>query len=210
MKTNKTVAQAAIILLLSRGLLVIGGTVLAGVTVTEQLPEQPPAPKPAPVLIVYGDDSVNTPYTPSGWMGNTSAIGFNDQCAESPHSGSTCIKLEYKAPDKWAGIAWQDPPNDWGDRDGGHNLTGAAKLTFWARGRTGGEKVDFYFGAIKSPKPFFDTDTGKITTTLTADWKQYTIDLSGKDLTRIKTGFGWSLAGQGRPVTFYLDDIRYE
>jgi hypothetical protein len=36
------------------------------------------------------------------------------------------------------------------------------------------------------------------------------IDLEGKDLTRIKTGFVWTLAGQGAPVVFYLDDIRFE
>jgi hypothetical protein len=45
---------------------------------------------------------------------------------------------------------------------------------------------------------------------LAKDWQQYTIDLSGKDLTCIKTGFGWTLAAPGRPVTFYLDDIQYE
>jgi len=31
-----------------------------------------------------------------------------------------------------------------------------------------------------------------------------------KDLTHIKTGFGFSLADQGGPLTFYLDDIRFE
>jgi hypothetical protein len=29
-------------------------------------------------------------------------------------------------------------------------------------------------------------------------------------LSRIKTGFAWTLAANGHPVTFYLDDIRYE
>lgn len=210
MKTNKTMALAACGVLLVGALTSAGGVVLAGVTVIEQVPEPVPAAKTAPILIVYGDDSSSPPYVPSGWMGNTSAIGFDDRCTEIPHSGATCIKSEYKAADKWGGIAWQDPPNDWGDKDGGHNLTGATKLTFWARGRAGGEKVDFYIGAIKSDKPFPDTAIARITTTLTPDWKQYTIDLTGKNLTRIKTGFGWSLAGQGHPVAFYLDDIRYE
>jgi hypothetical protein len=45
---------------------------------------------------------------------------------------------------------------------------------------------------------------------LTSDWREYSLDLSGKDLTRIKTGFCWVAAGQGAPVTFFLDDIRYE
>ena len=45
---------------------------------------------------------------------------------------------------------------------------------------------------------------------LKREWKQHSIDLKGKDLTRIKTPFVWTLAGRGRPVRFYLDDIRFE
>ena len=44
---------------------------------------------------------------------------------------------------------------------------------------------------------------------LTKEWNKLTIPLRGLDLRQIKTGFGWSLAGQGKPVTFYLDDIRF-
>jgi len=40
--------------------------------------------------------------------------------------------------------------------------------------------------------------------------KKYTIDLDDEDLTRIKTPFVWTLAGRGRPLTFYLDDIQFE
>ena len=45
---------------------------------------------------------------------------------------------------------------------------------------------------------------------LTKAWKQYTIDLAGKDLTRIKTAFGFSLSAQGDSVVFYLDDVKVE
>jgi len=202
------------------GSLLIGsrGTVLAGVKVLDDTPPQPAQPtQPAqPVqkafspFVIYGDDVSSVPYAPTGWMGNKGAIDFNDRCTESPHSGQTCAKVEYKADADWGGIVWQNPQNDWGDKPGGFNLTGATKITFWARGRDGGEKVEFYFGVIKSEKPFSDSDTGRIAVVLTKDWRQYTIDLTGKNLTRIKTGFGWSLAGQGKPVAFYLDDIQYE
>ena len=47
-------------------------------------------------------------------------------------------------------------------------------------------------------------------TVLTKEWKQYEIDLTNKNLGRIKTGFGWVVGGQGKPVTFYVDDIVYE
>jgi hypothetical protein len=36
------------------------------------------------------------------------------------------------------------------------------------------------------------------------------MDLKGKNLTRIKTGFSWVVVGSGEPVTFFLDDIRFE
>ena len=44
---------------------------------------------------------------------------------------------------------------------------------------------------------------------LTNEWKRYEISLTDKDLSRIKTGFGWRLTAQGEPITFFLDDIRY-
>ena len=51
-------------------------------------------------------------------------------------------------------------------------------------------------------------ETGEVK--LTKEWKEYTVELAGKDLTRIKTGFVWTLPGQGSPVVFFLDDIRFE
>ena len=105
----------------------------------------------------------------------------------------------------------ESPANDWGDKPGGRNLSGAKKLTFLARGANGGETVTFEFGILGRDKTFFDTATAKLDrVALDAEWKQYSVDLQGKDLTRIKTGFAWVVAGQGAPITFYLDDIRYE
>ena len=181
--------------------------VWAGVKVTDEVPT--PA-APAAKLVVYADDMTALPFTPSGWMGNRGAIKLNDKCTVNPHGGATCIKLEYRAADQWGGIVWQDPPDDWGDRPGGHDLTGATRLAFWARGETGGEKVKFVFGVIKREKPHFDTASGELEVVLTKEWTSYSIDLTGKDLSRIKTGFGWTLGGQGKPVTFHLDDIKYE
>jgi len=150
-------------------------------------------------------------FVPSGYMGNHAAVKIDEECTTNPHGGKLCMKVDYQAKDNWAGVVWQSPANDWGDQPGGRNLTGASRLTFWARGAKGGEVVNFLCGIIKKDKPFFDTaQTGLDKVTLTADWKQYTIDLKGKDLSRIKTGFGWSLAASGEPITFYLDDIKFE
>jgi hypothetical protein len=174
------------------------------------LAPKPTASKAALPLVIFGPSQSDTPYIPSGWLGNYAAVGYAGDCAVNPHSGRTCIKLDYHETNNWGGIVWQSPANDWGDKPGGFNLTGAKKLTFWARGETGGELVDFSYGGIRNDKPFYDTSDGTLAVKLTTDWKQYAIELTGKDLSRIKTGFGWSLRGAGKPVTFYLDDIQYE
>ena len=144
-------------------------------------------------------------------MGNTTAIAVDDACTVQPHAGATCMKVDYTAEGNWAGVVWQSPPDDWGDRPGGHDLTGAKQLVFWARGHRGGEKVECKLGVIARDKKFHDSATATTgPLTLTAEWTRYAIPLAGKDLSHIKTGFAWIVAGQGRPITFYLDDIRYE
>jgi hypothetical protein len=143
-------------------------------------------------------------------MGETKAIHLDSQCTEQPRAGTTCTKAKYERPDGWGGVVWQHPANDWGDRPGGYNLTGAVKLTFWARGQSGGEKIKFGFGTLGPEKKYHDSAKGEIEVTLTNEWKQYSIDLKGKDMRRIKTGFFWSLAGQGKPLAFYLDGVQYQ
>ena len=110
----------------------------------------------------------------------------------------------------WGGVVWQSPANDWGKRPGGYDLTGAKRLTFWARGASGGEKVSFKLGLLGDDVPFKDSATAALETTLTAEWKRYTIDLAGLDLSCLKTGFSWTVAARGEPVVFYLDEIKYE
>ena len=46
--------------------------------------------------------------------------------------------------------------------------------------------------------------------TLTKAWKQYSIPVAGQNMSHIVTGFVWTLAANGAPETFYLDDIRYQ
>jgi hypothetical protein len=163
-------------------------------------------------FVVYDEAGVNgRNFIPSGYMGNTGAIKLDEKCEENPHGGKTCIKVQYLAKDNWGGVVWQDPANDWGDLPGGANVTGAGSLNFWARGEKGGEKVTFICGLIKSDKPYHDTALTQLPDViLTSGWKRYSIDLKGKDLSRIKTGFAWTLGGSGEPITFYLDDIVFE
>jgi len=190
-----------------------GGAAVANVPLfVESEGALPTVQKAVLPLVLYGPGGLNPlPFTPTGYMGNTAAIKMDSASTDSPHVGKTCLKVSYTAADNWGGVVWQSPANDWGDHPGGWDLSGATKLTFWARGATGGEVVTFQFGLLGKDKTYPDSATGKLDrVTLTSTWKQSTFDLKGLDLSRIKTGFCWSLAATGQPMTFYLDDIRYQ
>ena len=161
---------------------------------------------------IYDDkDSTNNHYIASGWIGHVNGVKMNESCTNNPHGGKTCYRFEYSEPDNWAGVVWQYPVNDWGDLLGGWNLTGAKELVFWARGEKGGETVTFKFGILGADKTYSDSSGGELDNVkLTANWKEYHIDLTGKDMSCIKTGFAWTTIGQGQPVVFYLDDIQYK
>jgi len=166
---------------------------------------------------VYADgSSLDNHYILSGWMGDHGDIKLDQNHRIDPFSGSSCIKVVYSGRvtqgARWAGVYWQNPANNWGSKDGGFDLTGADKLTFWAKGEKGGERIEeFKMGGLMGE--YSDSDSGGIgPVVLTDEWKQYTIDLRGKDLSYIIGGFCWSTNVDVNPegATFYLDEIRYE
>ncbi|MBU4312599.1 MAG: hypothetical protein KJ706_07770 [Candidatus Omnitrophica bacterium] len=166
---------------------------------------------------IYTDGrSPDNHYIPSGYMGDYSDMAIDASSFENPHSGSTCIKIVYTNASsqgaRWVGLYWQNPANNWGDRKGGFDLTGATKLSFWAKGENGGERVEeFKVGGITGLYP--DSDIAGIGPVLLSDeWKQYEIDLRGKDLSYISGGFALATNLDVNPegAIFYLDDIRYE
>lgn len=166
---------------------------------------------------VYTDENApDNHYFPSGWMGDYSDITLDGVHMENPHSGTTSIKIAYsnKASQgaRWAGIYWQNPADNWGNRPGGYDLTGATKLVFWVRGEKGGERIEeFKVGGITGE--YSDSDVAGIgPVALTADWQRFVIELDGLDLSSIIGGFAWAANLDSNPdgVTFYLDDIRFE
>lgn len=159
---------------------------------------------------LYDEPGGIAAYVPTGWMGSVDAITVKEDCTTDPKSGQHCIEVKYSKNDEWGGVVWQNPPGDWGDKPGGLNVEGAKKLTFWAKGTTGEEKVKFGFGLLGKEKTYFDTAKDEMEVNLSVQWKQFTFDVSTADLTRIKTGFFWTVAGQGQPMTFYLDRIVFE
>lgn len=169
-------------------------------------------------FIVYQDKpSSANHYAASGYMPDGKCIQVDDAWTEDCKEGRSCIKTFFDSAcvarnQNWGGIYWLDPANNWGERKGGFNLTGAKKLTFWARGERGDEViVVFKVGGVMGEFP--DSDSSEIgPVTLTRDWKQYTIDLKAKDLSRIIGGFAWVTNAPSNPrsATFYLDDIHFE
>jgi hypothetical protein len=166
---------------------------------------------------IYTDgNSPDNHYVPSGWMGDYGDLKIDEKHMKNPHGGSTCVQIVYngKATQgaRWAGMYWQNPPNNWGTRPGGYDLTGAKKLTFWARGEQGGERIEeFKIGGITGE--YADSDIAGIgPVVLSTEWQQFTIDLEGKDLSSISGGFCWATNLDANPegCTFYLDDIKYE
>ena len=176
------------------------------------------AEPPFPPFYIYATKGFKgNHYVPSGFMPNGKCIQMDDAWQEHCHRGNTCIKVVYdvecsRKDEKWAGIFWQNPANNWGNRKGGFDLTGAQRLTFWAHGEKGGEQIqEFTVGGITGDYP--DSDTAVIgPVILGADWRQYTIDLRGKDLSYVSGGFSWSTSEDVNPeaCTFYLDDIKFE
>lgn len=170
-----------------------------------------PLDAPSLPLTLYEECEKGGPFYASGWMGYIDAIEFDECWTENPRSGQTCIRLAYNATYYWGGVAWQDPPNNWGDEPaGGYNLTGARELKFWARAEESGTVAEFKVG-LRGSGSFGDTvyaTTGK--KKLSKTWREYAIRLDGRNLSRIITGFVCVVEGGETPRIIYLDDISFE
>jgi hypothetical protein len=152
-----------------------------------------------------------------------------ESSVQNPHAGITCIEATLKASGaNWGGWYFMNgvlegsdraPRENWGGYpNAGIDLRGATTLTFWARGAEGGEVAEFFAFGVgwKDPmEPFPDSSpkrgTGQLT--LSSEWTRYAIDLYGADLRYVLGGFGWVADAQeneGRDITFYIDDVRYD
>lgn len=185
------------------------GSAVANIPVRVKGPAVSPGMKTTIPHVVFDEAEEKHVFVMSGFMGSVEAIKIDEACATDPKSGTHCMQVDYSKDDNWGGVVWQHPADDWGEVDGGVNLSEAKELTFWAKGAAGGEVVKFGFGLLGEDKKFYDTTRAEKEITLTKEWKQYSLDLKG-DKTRIKTGFYWSLAGQGTALKFYLDGIQYQ
>lgn len=164
-------------------------------------------------------------YAATGWMGDATipgSISFSENWPDNPHSGQTAIKVVYIPQDLgWAGIYWLHPANNWKGSEEGYDLTGAKRLTFWARSDTPDTLIKFLIGGIgyklndmgincDEPSGLYPDSLCpplEVMITLTPAWTKYSIDLTDQDLSRVVGGFGWTTKQE---ATFYIDDIMYE
>ena len=183
----------------------------AGAAATANLPILIKGEARAPMPFhVYVDGLEGMPWAPSGWMGSIDSLSLDGSYAQNPHDGSASLRLHYQGEYGWVAVAWQHPPNNWGDVEGGFDLTGATELELWARGEYGGEEVRFGVGLIGDDKENSDSAvTANKNIMLTDEWQRYRVPLKGKDLSRLITGFVITINGRRSPVTVYLDDIRF-
>ena len=159
-------------------------------------------------------------------------LDMNENWRENPAVGESCIRCTQNTrPGDWGGWMFLNgwlpkgesvPRLNDGSTDGqGLDLSGAKAMTFMARGEKGGEIVEFYTcgfgydGEWGNPTAAFPDSTKKKSRgfiTLTLEWKEYTIDLNGVDLSHIVCGFGYVLSGKKSGTAenvFYLDEIRF-
>ena len=170
-------------------------------------------------FIVYRDKTSPNRYVPSGYMPNGECVKLDDAYTKDCAEGKSCIKVVYDTAcsaksRRWAGVYWLNPADNWGERKGGYDLNGARKLVFWAKGEKGGEQIaEFKVGGVGANREFPDTDTASIgPVILSKEWREYSIDLRGKDLSSIIGGFAWVASVDANPgsCTFFLDNIRFE
>ena len=156
---------------------------------------------------------------------------MDENCTKKPYSGTTCIRCEQSASKKdrggWMFLngylrEWDGTPgtNDGKKGGAGMDLTGADALRFYAKGKKGGETVEFFtcgFGYDVKGKKTADNPDSSVRKSLgqvklTKDWKEYVIPLKGVNLKYIVCGFGYAVDGWAnskKDTVFYLDEIRF-
>jgi hypothetical protein len=173
-------------------------------------PAQPP-PEPIAVPFVVSDF-----YSPDGFFGDGETRGQVDlvkSCpSRAPGAQGDCYTITYRPGVKrFAGIFWQHPHNNWGDRAGHKVGPGAMKVTLQARGKAG--QLISVGGGQKDSQPFHDDfQLEEVSVGLTDSWTPqqipfrgmtYASGVIGAFLVTVKAG------DDDAAITFYLDDIRW-
>jgi hypothetical protein len=175
-------------------------------------PAEPPS-EPLALPLVVSDH-----YSPDGFFGDGETRGrvnlLRSCPSRAPGAQGDCYTITYLPGIKgYAGIFWQHPHNNWGDRAGHHVAPGATRITFAARGPAG-QTISAGAGQMDS-KPRFDRfRLEDLSVALGDQWTTHALPLGdasyegpdgviGAFLISIKAG------DRLEAITFFLDDIRW-
>ena len=174
------------------------------------------ATKAAEIIKVSLPFALETQFYPSGWMGDgefgTKYLSFRHEASMVDGRDVMIIRIEYRqGPRGWAGIYWQYPDGNWGQKPG-KSLVGAKRISFYAKGERGGEIVEFKSGGITGNRyqDTFEKTLGK--QRLSNSWTRYVIDLSKEDLSNVIGAFAWVAAGSDNNghIIFYIANLIVE
>jgi len=154
--------------------------------------------------------------SPSGWWNGTANMTVETSWTELPHSGPACIRVAWDGrPGQdgglWNGFHFQAKEGDWTCASC-YDLSGATRLCFRARTDDPGLKIQVVAGYSRAQgcPEIVNAWVGP----LDREWREFCIDLAGKDLACVAglAGFGFNDRNDPDPngCVFYIDDIRYE
>jgi hypothetical protein len=142
-----------------------------------------------------------------------SLVRINGSATDMVHEGATSTRITWEpAPGAFAGWLFNSGTLapaalapmycEETDVNCGAAVGEASVLSFWAKGRDGGEVVEF---VVRGGTAGVNSQTF----TLTKDWMRYEIPTAGRDLSRVINGFGVSALNAGGKE-IWVDDIQFE
>jgi hypothetical protein len=165
----------------------------------------------------------------SGYLGDASipgAVTMDSGACKTPRPAGAqgnCYRISYRpqpatGPVTFASASWLHPADNAGEAAGRKVAPGATKVSFYAGGETGTERVTFRVGGVQdAAKPHQDLFRVDMVVPLPAVLVKYEVDMSAQTYSEVIRGFGWIVTApsppqgsEGAEIVFYLDDIRWE
>jgi hypothetical protein len=177
--------------------------------VTQTKSEKPAHPAaPVPVL------DVGIAYPATEAIGGIKKIHLEHASAMEAHSPPEAWKIAFDKGAGFGGICWKNRPGNDGDAPGDDlSKAGYRRISFWAKGASGGEIAEFRAGGLGHVKTrymdSFNVTAGKLK--LAPEWKEYTIYVSDADLASVMTPFCVLFYEEDDPngASILLDDVQY-
>lgn len=155
--------------------------------------------------ILYGSD----------WLNGAPNMKMDSACRVQPLTGPSCIRIvllpgEGVNSGYWNGVVFHNAKTWNGELEAPFDLSGATRFVVRLRTDQPGLRVQLLFNDINLPSSW--------TEPLTKDWTQYSIDLGGKDLSKVQKGMSLIIETDNRqnapapgpPYTVYVEDAALE